>query len=90
MVDSQTIALGSAILGAAAAGGGFRELSTLIDRYRQSGQTVFHPRPEHAAVYRELYALYSQLYEEYGQKNPLMKRLKQIRLASRQNPTSAS
>ena len=77
-------ALGSAILGAAAAGGGFRELPALIDRYRQEGQRVFHPVPEHAEVYRELYALYSRLYEEYGQKNALMKRLKQIRLAARQ------
>lgn len=75
-------ALGSAILGAAAAGDGFEELSALIDRYRHPSGTVFHPIPEHAAVYRELYALYSQLYEEYGLKNNLMKRLKEIRLAA--------
>ena len=77
-------ALGSAILGAAAAGNGFEGLSALIDRYRQPSRTVFHPIPEHAAVYKELYALYSQLYEEYGRNNDLMKRLKQIRLAAQQ------
>ena len=83
-------ALGSAILGAAAAGGGFCELSSLIERYRQPSRTVFHPVPEHAAVYGELYALYSQLYEEYGRKSPLMKQLKQIRLAARQTTTLKS
>lgn len=75
-------ALGSAILGAAAAGDGFAGLSALIERYRSASRTVFHPVPEHAAVYRELYELYSQLYETYGQKSDLMKRLKQIRLAA--------
>ena len=77
-------ALGSAILAAAAAGNGFEGLSALLDRYRQPSRTVFHPIPEHAAVYKELYALYSQLYEEYGRNNDLMKRLKQIRLAAQQ------
>jgi len=76
-------ALGSAILGAAAAGEGFRSLPQLIDRYRQPVKTVFHPNPEHTAVYRELYTLYSQLYEEYGLKNDLMKRLKKLRLSAR-------
>lgn len=76
-------ALGSAILGAAAAGGGFHALSDLIQRYKAPIQTVFHPISEHAAVYRELYDLYSRLYEEFGQNNDLMKRLKQIRLSAR-------
>jgi len=81
-------ALGSAILAAAAAGNGFEGLSALIDRYRQPSRRVFHPIPEHAAVYKELYALYSQLYEEYGRNNDLMKRLKKIRLAARQTAAS--
>ena len=80
-------ALGSAILGAAAAGGGFHALSGLIERYRCPAQTVFHPVPEHMEVYQKLYALYSRLYEEYGIKNDLMKQLKQIRLAARR-PTA--
>lgn len=76
-------ALGSAILGAAAAGTGFQSLPALIERYKQPVRTVFHPIPEHVAVYRELYTLYSQLYEEYGVKNSCMKQLKKIRLSAR-------
>ena len=80
-------ALGSAILGAAAAGGGFRTLPELIDRYRRPAGRVCRPIPEHAEVYRKLYALYSQLYETYGLKSDLMKQLKQIRLAARPQST---
>jgi len=81
--EAHSGALGSAILGAAAAGGGFHNLSDLIERYHRSVQRVFHPVPEHAEVYRKLYALYSQLYETYGVQNDLMKQLKQIRLNAR-------
>lgn len=77
-------ALGSAILGAAAATTGFQGLPELIERYRRSGETVYHPVPEHAEIYQQLYALYSQLYDTYGRPDSPMKQLKQLRLAAQQ------
>lgn len=80
VTEPQTGALGSAILGAAAAQGGFAALPEQLRRYGAVESRVYHPIAENTAVYRELFALYSELYAHFGKESKLMKTLKKIRL----------
>lgn len=80
--QDHTGALGSAILGAAAAlygEDGFRSLPELIRRYQRPCTTVCRPNPEHTRVYRQLYEIYCRLYDQFGLESDLMKQLKTIR-----------
>ncbi|MFM7607232.1 MAG: ribulokinase, partial [Prosthecobacter sp.] len=62
--SEQTCALGAAIFGASAAGvGTWQELQSKVTATREK---VYHPIPENAAVYRELYALYRELHDAFG------------------------
>ena len=89
--QDQSGALGSAILGAAAAEdvpSGFAALPGLFCRWRADGcwkdsAAVYRPIPEHVEVYRELYALYRELYQYFGRESGLMKRLKRLKLENR-------
>ena len=80
--QSHTGALGSAILGAAAAESeqGFALLPELTGKYRKAGGTVYRPTGEHMAVYERLYGVYRHLYDQFGKDRWAMKELKDIRL----------
>ena len=79
--DQYSAAVGSAILGFAASekGGGFKNLGSIVEKYRHEPETVYHPIRENAAVYEKLFEIYSELYEEYGRRTDIMKRLRKIR-----------
>lgn len=84
-----TGALGSAILGAAAAESeqGFALLPQLTRKYRKAGGKIYCPIPENAAVYERLYGIYRQLYDQFGADRTLMKELKDIRLGAGERGT---
>lgn len=79
--DQHSAAVGSAILGLAASekGGGFKNLGSIVEKFRREPEAVYHPVRENVSVYEKLFALYSRLYEEYGRKTDIMKQLKKIR-----------
>lgn len=82
--DQYSAALGSAILGVAAADkGGFKKLREIENRYKTTPKNVFHPVRENVETYKELYSIYLSLYEEYGKKSDIMKKLKTIKSQSR-------
>jgi L-ribulokinase len=81
--SEQTCALGAAIFGAAAAGAGtVAEIQACVTASRER---VYHPIPENAAVYAELYELYRKLHDAFGTTSwsgnlhGVMKRLLDIR-----------
>ena len=63
-VAAQTCALGAAMFGAAAAG--HASIDALQQRCSRLRDEVVRPDPAAHAVYRELYALYSQLPDAFG------------------------
>jgi len=81
--SEQTCALGAAIFGAAAAGAG--TVSEIQSRVTATREKVYHPIPENAAVYAELYELYRTLHDAFGTPqwngglHGIMKRLLDIR-----------
>lgn len=81
--SGQAVALGSAIFGAVAAGttqGGFKTVEEAVEKMTRPCTKTFHPDPQAAAVYRDLFAIYRQCHAFFGEENPqLMKQLKQIR-----------
>ena len=82
--DQYSAALGSAILGVAAADkGGFKKLREIENRYKTTPKNVFHPVRENVETYKELYSIYLSLYEEYGKKSDIMKKLKTIKSQSK-------
>jgi L-ribulokinase len=81
--SDQTCALGAALFGAVAAGlGGVAQLQQQLCATRAE---VYHPKPEHVAVYSRLFELYSQLHDAFGRGEVrgdlgrLMKTLMEIR-----------
>jgi len=80
--QEQTSALGSAILAAAAAlhgDNGASHLQEMLEQYRIPEEKVFTPNLNARATYEQLYELYSELYNLFGIKNSLMKRLKLLK-----------
>ena len=80
--ENHTSALGSAILAAAAVlygSSGPDHLHELLEKYRQPIKTIYHPNADAAAVYRELYEMYCELYVHFGTETSLMKRLRKMR-----------
>jgi L-ribulokinase len=61
----QTCALGAAIFGALAAGA-HEDVETAQEKMTGVKEHVFRPRPEAAAVYADLYILYKQLHDAFG------------------------
>ena len=88
--QEHTGALGSAILGAAAAESeeGFRILPALTRKYCREGGRVYRPIEENVRTYEQLYAVYRHLYDHFGKGDPIMKELKDIRLHGGTTPGS--
>ncbi len=63
--SAQACALGSAIMGAVA-GGAFPSVAAAQEKMVAYRERVFTPNPEAAAVYAELFQLYSQLHDAFG------------------------
>lgn len=80
-----TGSVGSAIMAAAAAQGGFADLALLTERYALPFTKVYHPDPASQKVYEDLYATYCEMYSFFGGKNSLLHRLKDIRKETRGN-----
>ena len=81
----QTGSVGSAIMGAAAAGEGFGSLAELTEKYAMPFSTVYHPDTGSSAVYEDLYKAYCDMYSFFGGKDSLLHRLKDIRKEARGN-----
>ena len=81
--SSQIGALGSAMHGAVAAGaeaGGYDSIVQASRKMARLRDEVFHPIPEHQAVYDQLYAEYVTLHDYFGRgANDVMKRLKALK-----------
>ncbi|MCD6289677.1 MAG: ribulokinase [Anaerolineae bacterium] len=79
----QAGALGSAMHGAVAAGkdaGGYESITEAAKHMARLREDVYHPIPEHKAVYDRLYAEYVALHDYFGRgANDVMKRLKALR-----------
>jgi len=86
--SSQTPALGAAIFGAVAAGA-FANVAAAQARMTGVKDTVYHPRPEAASVYEEIYSLYQTVHDAFGRGTAtgdigrVMKRLVDIRQRQR-------
>jgi len=80
-------ALGAAMHGAVAAGadaGGYADIYAAADKMGGLKDDVYRPIPENVAVYDQLYADYSTLYDYFGRgENDVMKRLRALRRAAR-------
>lgn len=78
--EPYSAALGSAILAqAASVGGGFDGLARLAGESAAKTREIYRPIEENAAVYRELFEIYSQLYKRYGREDASMKKLRRLR-----------
>jgi L-ribulokinase len=66
--SAQTCALGAAIFGAVV-GGVYPTVEEAQARMTGVKPTVYHPQPEAAAVYAELYRLYRTLHDAFGTPN---------------------
>jgi L-ribulokinase len=92
--SSQTCALGAAVAGAVVAGrdaGGHADFSAAQKAMTGLKPKVFRPDPEAHRVYRELYALYKKLHDDFGAPQgacaSVMKDLLAIRARSRHDVT---
>ena len=72
-------AVGSAILGQAAVEGGFEGLAGLCAPDGSGLGPVYRPIAENVEVYRELFEIYSGLYEHFGRGSDSMKKLRRLR-----------
>lgn len=83
--EPYSAALGSAIMGqaASAGAGGFAALGELSAERSEKSGLIYRPIEENAAVYRELFEVYSELYEFYGRKCGAMKKLRELRRKAR-------
>ena len=78
--EPYSAALGSAFLGqAASVGGGFAGLADLAGMRPPKVWKTYRPIGENAAVYAELFDIYSRLYERYGRESDDMKKLRRLR-----------
>lgn len=77
--SSQAPALGAAIH-AAVAGGIYPNINVAAQQMGKLKDEIVYPIPENQAVYEQLYAEYTTLYDYFGRgENDVMKRLKKIR-----------
>lgn len=80
--SAQTVALGSALFGAVAAGkagGGFDSVQEAASRLVKPPKMTYNPRPEAVSAYRELYREYLQLHDYFGREERLMHRLRRLK-----------
>lgn len=71
--SSQSCALGSALLGASAAGLG--ELPELVEKYVKLSPVVYHPIPENVERYKALYTQYCCLSRQMAQPDSVIRQL---------------
>ena len=70
------------VLGAVAAGtanGGYPDILTATQKMGGVRDEVYTPVAEHVAIYDQLYAEYSRLYQYFGTENSVMKTLRRLR-----------
>lgn len=78
--EPYSAALGSAIMAqSASVGGGFAGLSELCGERSCHLGPVYRPIAENVEVYRELFEIYSGLYERFGRESDSMKKLRRLR-----------
>jgi L-ribulokinase len=65
--SSETCALGAAIYGAVV-GGAYEKIEDAQEKICSFKDTEYHPIEQNVKVYKELYSLYSELYESFGVK----------------------
>lgn len=79
----QTVALGSAMFGAVAAGsekGGYDSIYDAAKKMSKVKESYYKPIPENVAVYKKLYEEYKILHDYFGRgANDVLKRLKAIK-----------
>ena len=78
----QASALGAAMLGAVAAGsprGGYESLGEAVARMAPPPADVYRPDAASRATYDEIYRCYLELYDTFGRKSDVMRRLRAIR-----------
>lgn len=84
----QTVALGSAMFAAVAAGkenGGYDSIFEAAQVMAKVKDKYYKPIPENVAAYKKLYAEYKLLHDYFGRgENNVMKRLKKIKADARQ------
>jgi len=87
--SEQTVALGTAMWGAVAAGkknGGYNTISEAAGKMAHVRRRTYTPDRDNHRIYTKLYAEYEQLHDLFGRgANDVMKRLKAVKLAIRQN-----
>ena len=86
--STQASALGSAILGAAAAGEGVtgcRDIPELMDKYVKLSDTVYTPNPAHRRIYDALYTRYLHLGDTMAKKNSPLRSIRKIKQLGEQN-----
>lgn len=85
--SSQTVALGSAMFGAVAAGsekGGYDSIYEAAGKMARVKKEYYKPNAEKVEAYKKLYAEYKLLHDYFGRgANDVMKRLKQIKADAR-------
>lgn len=83
----QAVALGSAMLGAVAAGkgkGGYDSIFEAAKHMSKVKESYYKPNPDNVEAYRKLYAEYKLLHDYFGRGgNDIMKRLKKIKAEAR-------
>ena len=79
--EPYSASLGSAILGLAASenGGGFENVAALCEGYRREAKLIYRPVEKNTEVYRQLFEIYDELYEQYGKYNDTMKKLRSLK-----------
>ena len=80
--SQQSSALGSAILGASAAGEcvtGCKDIPALMEKYIRPSETVYMPNASRQAVYDKLYAQYLRLSHELAAKDSVVRELRKIK-----------
>ncbi len=86
--SSQTVALGSAMFGAVAAGaerGGYDDIQSAARHMAKVKDVVYKPIPENVAAYEKLYAEYKILHDYFGRgENDVLKRLREIKRTARE------
>ena len=87
--SDQTVALGSAMWGAVAAGadaGGYDDISRAAANMARLREQSFAPNVENHAMYQKLFAEYERLHDLFGRGGDnVMKNLKEIKLSIRSN-----
>ena len=80
--SEQTVAVGSAMFGAVAAGtaaGGYGTIAEAAECMAATRYTTYTPIPENVAVYKRLFDEYKKLYAYFGKENHVMKTLKEMK-----------